>query len=240
MSEKKGHIGKALKAAFPHTIPILMGYMFLGSSYGIYMTTAGLPVWLTFLVSIVVYAGALQFVGVGILSAAFNPIQALIMALTINARHLFYSISMLDKYKGAGKKKNYMIFGMVDETFSINYGAVPPKSVDKYWFMFFVTLLNQIYWIIGATTGAIFARAIHFDTKGIDFVMTAMFVVIFIEQWKREKNHISSIIGLAVSLVCLIIFGTNNFIIPSMIVIIALLTLMRKPLEKVVKEDGKS
>lgn len=240
MSEKKGHIGKALKAAFPHTIPILMGYMFLGTSYGIYMTTTGLPVWLTFLVSIVVYAGALQFVGVGILSSVFNPIQALTMALTINARHLFYSISMLDKYKGAGKKKGYMIFGMVDETFSINYGAVPPKSVDKYWFMFFVTLLNQIYWIIGATTGAIFASAIHFDTKGIDFVMTAMFVVIFLEQWKREKNHISSIIGIGVSLVCLIIFGTNNFIIPSMIVIIALLTFMRRPLEKAIKEEDQS
>lgn len=237
MSEGKGHVRKALKAAFPHTIPILMGYMFLGISYGIYMTTAGLPVWLTVLVSIVVYAGALQFIGVGILSSAFNPLQTLIMALTINARHLFYSISMLDKYKGAGKKKAYMIFGMVDETFSINYGAKPPESVDKHWFMFFVTLLNQGYWILGASVGAIFASAIKFNTKGIDFVMTAMFVVIFLEQWQREKNHTSALIGLGVSLTCLLIFGTNNFIIPSMIAIIALLTFMRRPLEKAVKEE---
>jgi 4-azaleucine resistance transporter AzlC len=153
------------------------------------------------------------------------------MTLMINARHLFYGISMLDKYKGTGLKKFYLIFGMCDESFSINYTAKIPDDVDRGWFMFFVTLLNHIYWFTGATLGGIFGSLIQFDTEGLEFVMTAMFVVIFLEQWLKEKRHTSALLGLGLSLICLIAFGADGFIIPAMLAILGVLTLIRRPLE---------
>ena len=165
------------------------------------------------------------------LMGAFNPLQALAMTLMINARHLFYGISMLDKYKGTGIKKFYLIFGMCDESFSINYTAKIPDDVDRGWFMFFVTLLNHIYWFTGATLGGIFGSLIQFDTEGLEFVMTAMFVVIFLEQWLKEKRHTSALLGLGLSLICLIAFGADGFIIPAMLAILGVLTLIRRPLE---------
>ena len=165
------------------------------------------------LMSITIFAGSIEFVTVNMLLGAFNPLQAFVMTLMINARHLFYGISMLDKFRGTGWKKVYLIFGMCDESFSINYTADIPENVDRGWFMFFVTLLNHFYWFSGATLGGIFGSLIHFNTEGLDFVMTAMFVVIFMEQWLKEKNHTSSILGLGISLLCLIAFGADNFII---------------------------
>lgn len=222
----------ALKAAFPHTIPIFAGYWFLGMSYGIYMTASGFSFLYPMLMSVTVFGGSMQFVAVNILLDAFNPLQALAITLMINARHLFYGISMLDKYKGLGWKKIYMIFGMVDETFSINYMVDIPEKVDKGWFMFFVTLLDHCYWILGSTMGGLFGSIIPFSTEGIDFVMTAMFVVIFMEQWLKEKNHTAALLGLGLSLLSLIAFGADNFIIPAMLAILAALTFLRKPLEK--------
>ena len=139
---------------------------------------------------------------------------------------------MLDKYRGTGLKKFYLIYGMCDESFSVNYTAKIPEDVDKGWFMFFVNLLNQIYWVAGATIGGILGGVITFNTNGIEFVMTAMFVVIFLEQWLKEKNHIPSILGLVISVVCLILFGTDKFIIPSMAAMLIILTLLRKVLDK--------
>ncbi|MDY2627405.1 MAG: AzlC family ABC transporter permease, partial [Lachnospiraceae bacterium] len=141
-------------------------------------------------------------------------------------------ISMLDRYKGTGWKKFYLIFGMCDESFSINYTAEIPDDVDRGWFMFFVTLLNHFYWFFGAALGGIFGSLIHFNTEGLDFVMTAMFVVIFLEQWLKDRDHTSAILGLALSLLCLAAFGADHFIIPSMIAILGILTLLRKPLEE--------
>lgn len=230
--KKKNKYLTALKAAFPHTIPIIAGYGFLGLTYGIYMNSAGFNFLYPFLMSITVFGGSMQFVAVNILIGAFNPLQALAMSLMINARHIFYGISMLDKYKGTGLKKLYLIFGMVDETFSINYMVDVPKGVDKGWFMFFVTLLDHIYWIMGSTLGGLFGPIIPFSTEGIDFVMTAMFVVIFMEQWRKEKSHISALLGLGLSLVSLIAFGSDSFIVPAMLGILVMLTLLRKPLEK--------
>lgn len=228
----KNKITKAFKAAFPHTIPIFAGFWFLGLTYGIYMNVSGFSFWYPMVMSLVIFAGSIEFITVNMLLGAFNSIQALAMALMINARHLFYGIAMLDKYKGTGWKKLYLIFGMCDESFSINYTANIPKDVDKSWFMFFVTFLNHFYWVFGATLGGICGSLIKFNTKGLDFVMTAMFVVIFMEQWLKDKKHINSIIGIVVSVICLIAFGANNFIIPAMIGIIALLTLGRKTLDK--------
>ncbi len=228
----KGKIFKAFKSAFPHTIPIFTGFWFLGLTYGIYMNVSGFSFWYPMIMSVTIFAGSMEFITVNMLLGAFNPIQALAMALMINARHLFYGIAMLDKYKGTGWKKIYLIFGMCDESFSINYTANISDDVDKGWFMFFVTALNHFYWFFGATLGGICGSLIKFNTQGLDFVMTAMFVVIFLEQWLKDKKHINSIIGIVMSILCLIIFGANNFIIPAMIAIIALLTLSRKSLDK--------
>lgn len=184
------------------------------------------------LMSLTIFAGSMEFVTVNLLLGAFHPLQALAMTLMINARHLFYGISMLDKYRGTGWKKCYLIFGMCDESFSINYTAEIPKDVDRGWFMFFVTLLNHLYWFSGATLGGIFGSFLHFNTEGLDFVMTAMFVVIFLEQWMKEKRHISAAAGLGVSLLCLAVFGADRFMIPAMSVILVLLTFLRGTLEK--------
>lgn len=190
---------KALKAAFPYTVPIFPGFWFLGVTYGIYMNKSGFSFWYPTLMSMTIFAGSAEFLTVNLLLGAFNPLQALTMTLMLNARHLFYGISMLDKFKGTGWKKIYLIFGMCDESFSINYTADIPQDVDRGWFMFFVTLLDQLYWVSGATLGGIFGSLIHFSTEGLDFVMTAMFVVIFLEQWLKDRRHTSALLGLGLS-----------------------------------------
>lgn len=222
----------ALKAAFPYTIPIFAGFWFLGITYGIYMNVSGFSFWYPMLMSVTIFAGSVEFVAVNLLLGAFNPLQALAVTLMLNARHLFYGISMLDKYRGNGWKDVYLIYGMCDESFSINYTADIPEGIDRSWFMFFVTLLNQLYWVTGATLGGIFGSLIHFNTEGLDFVMTAMFVVIFMEQWMKEKNHISALAGIGVSFICLLAFGAESFMIPAMLAILGVLTFLRKPLEK--------
>lgn len=223
---------KALKAAFPYTIPIFAGFWFLGLAYGIYMNVSGFSFVYPMIMSLVIFGGSLEFVAVSMLLSSFAPVQTLVMTLLIQARHLFYGISMLEKFKNMGWKKFYLIFGMCDETFSINYTADIPKDVDRGWFMFFVTLLNHFYWVSGATIGGLLGSLIHFDTDGISFVMTSMFVVIFMEQWMKEKHHISAYIGLLVSAVCLILFGADSFMLPTMAAIIALLAASRRKLEK--------
>ena len=182
---------KALKAAFPCTIPIFTGFWFLGLTYGIYMKVSGFSFVYPMLMSLLIFGGSLEFITVEMLLSPFAPLQVFIMALLIQARHLFYGISMLGKFKGTGWKKFFLIFGMCDETFSVNYTAKIPKGVDKGWFMLWVTFLNQFYWVSAATTGGLIGSLLKFDTTGISFVMTAMFVVIFLEQWLKEKNHVS-------------------------------------------------
>ena len=231
MQNKRKVLKKALYAAFPNTIPILAGFLFLGMTYGIYMNVSGFSFWYPCLMSLTIFAGSVEFVAVNLLLGAFHPIQALAMTLMLNARHLFYGISMLDRFRGLGLKKIYLIFGMCDETFSINYTAEIPPDVDRGWFMFFVTLLNHLYWFAGATLGGIFGSFITFNTEGLDFVMTAMFVVIFLEQWLKEERHESSILGIGLSILSLIAFGADGFLIPAMLSILAVLTLLRRPLE---------
>ncbi len=222
----------ALKAAFPYTISTFAGFWFLGLTYGVYMNASGFSFWYPMLMSLTIFAGSVEFVAVNLLLGSFNPIRALALTIMINARHLFYGISMLDKFKGTGRKKFYLIFGMCDESFSINYTADIPPDVDKGCFMFIVTLLNHLYWFSGATLGGIFGSFIHFNTEGLGFVMTAMFVVIFMEQWLKDKKHTSELLGLALSLLSLVVFGSNSFIIPAMAAILLSLTLLRKFIER--------
>lgn len=227
---------KAFKAALPHTIPICVGFLFLGMSYGFLMRSKGFSFVYPMLMSLFIYAGSMEFVTVNLLLSAFNPLSAFCLTLMVNARHLFYGISMLDKYKNCGLKKPYLIFGMCDESFTINWSITPPPDVDRGWFMVFVTLLNQIYWVSGATLGALLGYVIHFDTKGIEFVMTALFVVMFVNQWEQTKDHRASLIGLACSVLCLIVFGGQNFILPAMALIILSFSVGRKKLAKEVQE----
>ena len=223
---------KALKAAFPHTIPIFAGFWFLGMAYGIYMNVSGFSFWYPLAMSIVIFGGSLEFVTVSMLLSPFAPVQTLLAALMIQARHIFYGIAMLEKYKGLGWKRFYLIFGMCDESFSINCSAEIPEGVDRGWFYFFVTLLNQLYWVTGSTMGGFLGSVLDFNTEGLEFVMTAMFVVIFLEQLLKEKNHSTAVIGLAASVVCLVIFGADSFLLPTMACTLVLLTAFRKPLEK--------
>ncbi|MDN7245434.1 azaleucine resistance protein AzlC [Planococcus shenhongbingii] len=225
----------AFKAAFPYTVPIFAGFLFLGIAYGIFMNSLGFHAIYPILMSFLIFAGSMEFVAANLLLLAFNPINALFLTLMVNARHLFYGISMLDKFKGVGNKRWYLIFGLCDESFSINYSAKVPKDVDKGWFFFFVTLLNHSYWVIGSTIGGIFGSLVVFNTEGLEFVMTALFVVIFIEQLMTGKKYASALTGLGLSTACLVVFGGTNFTIPAMLAILGVLTLFRRPMEKKVE-----
>lgn len=223
---------KALKAAFPHTIPILTGFLFLGMTYGIFMRSSGFSVWYPLCTSLIVFGGSLEFVIVSMLLSSFAPMQTFVMALMIQARHLFYGIAMLEKYKDTGWMKPHLIFGLCDETFSINCTTEAPADVDRNWFMFFVTMLNHSYWVVGSVLGSLLGLLIPFPTEGLDFVMTAMFVVIFLEQWLKDHTHYTALIGLAASVACRLGFGADSFLIPTMVCILAMLTVFRRPIEK--------
>ncbi|MDE6728195.1 MAG: AzlC family ABC transporter permease [Oscillospiraceae bacterium] len=223
---------RAFMAAFPRTIPIMTGFLFLGAAYGIYARGAGLPAAVPIAMATIVFAGSMEFVAVDMMTAGavFDPLGALLMAIMVNARHLFYGISMLDKYKNTGKKKWYLVFGLCDESFSINCTADVPDDVDSGWFYFFVTLLNQIYWLTGTALGTL--AGTFFTVEGLDFVMTALLTVLFVDNLLKEKSHIGSVIGVCAALLCLLIFSGDSFIIPAMLLILLALTIFRKPIER--------
>lgn len=237
-NQKQRPAAAALKAAFPQTIPIMAGFLFLGITYGIYMNTSGFSFVYPMIMSLVIFGGSLEFVAVQMLLSVFAPLQTLLMSVMIQARHLFYGIAMLDKFKGTGWKKPYLIFGMCDESFSINCSAKIPEGVDKGWFMLWVTALNQLYWFTGATLGGLLGSLITFNTEGLDFVMTAMFTVIFLDQWLKERRHYTALIGVGVSAACLLIFGADSFMVPTMACILCLLTVFRKPIAKSLEEGS--
>lgn len=221
---------KALKVAFPYTIPILAGFWFLGLTYGIYMNVSGFSFIYPMIMSMTIFGGSVEFIIVNLLLVAFNPIQTFIITFMVNARHLFYGISMLKRYQGLGWKKIFLIFGLCDESFSINYTVTVPEGVDRGWFYFWITFLNYCYWVTGATLGGVFGSFITFNIEGLGFVMTSMFVVIFMEQWMKENDHRSSLIGLSVSLLSLLLLGSDKFMIPSMIMIVGLLSIFKDKL----------
>lgn len=223
---------KALKAAFPITLPVLTGFLFLGIAYGILMSANGFNLIVTTLISVFVFAGSMQYVAVNLLVSAFNPLYAFLIALMVNARHLFYGLSMLDRYKNAGKIKPLLIFTMCDETFSVLCGSKTPKDVNDNLFMAYVSVLNYLYWVLGTALGAAAGNFITFNTEGIDFALTALFIVIFVNQWKETKNHIPALIGLVCSAAALLIFGPDRFLIPAMAAILLLLTVYRPAFTK--------
>ena len=222
----------AFRAAFPHTLPVMTGYLCLGTAYGIFMKTSGFPWFFPTLTSLIVFAGAMEFVTVNLLLQAFNPLNALALTLMVNARHLFYGLAMLERYRDAGLKKLYMIFGLTDETFSVNLTAEPPAGVDRQWFMFFITLMDHSYWVAGATLGGVFGSLVQFNARGLEFVMTALLLVVFLNNWMRERSHLPSLIGLAMAALARLAFPASGFVIPAMIGIIGALTLLRAPMER--------
>lgn len=218
----------AFRAAFPLTLPICVGFLFLGMSYGFLMKSSGFATIWTAAMSLFIFAGSMEFIAMNLLLASFNPIYSFLLTLMVNARHLFYGISMLERYRGMGWKKPYLVFGLCDETFSINCTAKVPDGVDRGTFYLIVTMLNQCYWVTGAITGSLLGNILTFNTEGLDFVMTALFTVMLVNQWEEKKDHRPAIAGIAASLLCLLVFGSDIFLIPAMAAIVLIFALMAK------------
>lgn len=221
---------KAWIAAFPHTLPILPGFIFTGMAYGVLMQTKGYGIVWSVLMSAIAFCGSMQFLAITLLTTVFHPLQAFLLSFMVNARHLFYGISMLEKYKGFGKIRVFLIYVLCDETFTVSYHAQPPDNVNRKQFYFFISFLNYIYWIIATFLGGVLGNFISFNTNGLDFMMTALFVVLFLEQMIQIENRWSGGIGLFCTAISLMIFGSAGLVIPSMICILLLLTAGRKKL----------
>lgn len=216
---------KALKYAFPNTIPVLTGFLALGTAYGILMASKGFAVYWSVAVSALCFGGSMQFVAISLLTTAFDPLQAFLLSIMVNARHLFYGISLLQKYKGMGFIKNFLIFWLCDETFSVVSTVEPPSDIDKKAFYFWVSILDYSYWIVGTSIGGIIGGLIEFNTNGLDFVLTSLFVVLLIEQWKKKENRIFAIIGVVGTIISRLIFGADNVVIPAMIIIVFMIVI---------------
>lgn len=226
----------SFKYAFKASLPVMAGYLALGIGFGVLLESKGYNILWAGLMALTMYSGSLQYAAVDFMSSGATLITTAIMTVFIQARHFFYGFSLLDTYKGMGGAKPYMIFGLTDETYSLVCTGDVPKGADKKKYFLFLTMLNQSYWIAGCMIGAFLGSVLPFELKGVDYAMTALFIVIFVDQWKSQKNHLPAIIGVASSVVCLLIFGAESFIIPSMAVITVVFAIFRKKLEK--EESG--
>lgn len=220
---------QAFQQAFLDTIPVLTGYLFLGMGFGILlMEQTGKGVLWAFCMGLFVFAGSGQYLAVSLLSGGASLLSAAIATLLVNARHIFYGISLIDAYKGSGKKKPYMIFALTDETYSLVTQNQPPEGMTRHQYCFTVSWLNHIYWIVGCVLGNLAGSLIHISFEGVEFVLTALFVTMFVEQWLSNKNHLPAIIGVVSTGLCLALFGSEVFLVPSMVLIAVLLTVSRK------------
>jgi 4-azaleucine resistance transporter AzlC len=220
----------ALSAAFPLTIPVLTGFLVLGMAYGMLMRTKGYGTPWAVLMSALAFCGSMQFAAITLLTAVFDPLQAFWLSLMVNARHLFYGISMLEKYRGLGKVRSFLIFALCDETFSIASGCSPPMGVSRKYFYFFISLLDYLYWILGTFLGSVLGGLVRFNTEGMDFVLTALFVVLLLEQTKRRENRVFAGIGLACTAAARWFFGAERLVLPAMGLILLILLAGRKKL----------
>ena len=219
---------QTVKKALYTSIPVMAGYVVLGTGFGILMRNAGYGVMWTAAMSLFIFAGSMQFVGVGLLTGGASVITAIITTVMVNARHLFYSISMIDTYKNAGKYKPYMIFALTDETYSLLSDGKTPEGTDPELYRFLVSLFDHSYWVTGSILGSLVGAILPFSTEGIEFSMTALFIASFTQQWLETKDHVPALTGLLSTLICLLIFGTENFLIPAMLLITLLLTVLRR------------
>lgn len=221
---------RTLAAAFPHTVPVLTGYLVLGVAYGVLMQAKGYGAIWAFLMSAVAFCGSMQFVAITLLTGAFDPVGAFLMSLMVNARHLFYGVSMLGKYRGMGWAKVPLVYTLSDETFSIVSSVEPPEGIGARDFYLVVSAFDYIYWVGGSVLGALAGQFIRFDTTGLDFALTGLFVVLFIEQVKNPENCRSGVIGMACTVAALAVFGADKLVIPAMILVLVVLLLGRKKL----------
>lgn len=228
---------KAFKAAFPYTIPVLTGYLFIGIAFGVMFQEKGYNFLWAALMSLLVYAGSGQYLAVNFFAPGVSFLQVIFMTFMVNVRHIFYGLSLLERFANMGKQRLYMIFSLTDETYSLYFITKVPKGVDEKKFLLGIALLDQCYWIIGSIIGALAGSMIPFDATGIDFAMTALFLVIFVEQWMSSRQHIPALAGLGCGFLCLLLFGKDNFILPAMICIMVLLLSCRKVIEKTPKEE---
>lgn len=221
----------SFKAAFPKTIPIIPGYIFMGIAFGILLTNLGYAWYWAVLMAVVIYAGMAQFVAVNMLVPGVSLLDTFLFQFVLNARHIFYGLSMLEKFKIMGKLRPYMIYTMTDETYSLLCSAKPPQGISEKYYHFFIALLDHLYWIIGCLIGGVAGAFITFDTTGIDFSMTAFFITVVIDQWRDTKDHTPVICGFIASVVCLLLFGADHFIIPALLGITGCLLLFRRRME---------
>ncbi len=222
---------QVLKTALLKTLPVMAGYLVLGFGFGIISQKNGYGLWAVLAMSCFVYAGSMQYVAVSLLTSGASLLTTALTTLMVNARHLFYGISMIEPYRDTGKKKPYLIFALTDETYSLVCSGEAPDGVDRQQYFFWVTLLNHVYWIFGSLLGVLAGTAITFDTSGIDFAMTALFITVFVEQWRSTANHIPALVGVGISTVCLAVFGPDGFLIPAMVGISLLLTACKSSIE---------
>lgn len=228
---KKNGYARAFRAAFPYTIPVLTGYLFIGTAFGVMYQEKGYNFLWAILMSILVYAGSGQYLAVNFFAPGVSLFQVIFLEFMVNIRHIFYGLSLLERFRNMGKKKLYMIFSLTDETYSLFCITKLPEDVEEDKFMFAVALLDQLYWIAGSAIGAVAGSVIPFDAKGIDFAMTALFVVIFVEQWLTSDDHRPALAGLGAALLCLVIFGSENFVLPAMICIMVILLSCRRSMD---------
>ncbi len=217
-----------VRKAFLKSVPVMAGYVVLGIGFGILMRNAGYGVAWAAAMSLLIYAGSLQYVGVGLLSGGASVLATAVTSLMVNARHLFYSISMIGMYRNAGKRKPYMIFALTDETYSLLCDGTVPEGADPNLYRFLVSLFNHCYWIAGSVIGNLLGAVLPFPTTGIEFSMTALFAASFTEQWLKTRDHVPALTGLLSTLLCLAVFGKENFLIPAMLLITLVLTLLRR------------
>ncbi len=226
-----------IKKVFPQTIPVMAGYLSLGMAYGVLMQQAGYhPLW-SLAISVFVYAGTAQFLLVSLLASGAGIVQTAILVLALNFRHFFYGISMITRYRGTGKWKAYLIFALTDETYAILSTNEPIEGMSKEHYYALVSLMDQIYWVTGSVVGAIAGQFIPFDTTGLDFAMTALFAVLFVEQWKAQKEHLPAMLGILVTLIALLVLGPDHFLIPALFAISLILLALQNRLE--MKKEGK-
>ncbi len=219
---------QAIRAALADTLPVMTGYLFLGFGFGIVLDQNGYGLLWSLAMSLFIYAGSMQYVAVGLMTGGAGFLTTALTTLMVNARHLFYGISMVDAYRGAGVKKPYMIFALTDETYSLVSTGRTPQGLSRHGYCFLVSLFNHCYWVAGSALGSLAGQLIPINYEGIDFVLTALFVTIFVEQWLSVRDHRPALVGLGASTVCLLIFGADLFLIPAMVLIAGILTMMRK------------